>query len=282
MTGVSPDLGTRRGVVLVNEPAGRDAGALAELRERFAGCDIDVVPASAIASRARDARKAGARFVAVVGGDRVIRPAAEELAHGDTALVPVPNGRANRFARSLGIEVLDDAAAATRTDHVYALDLGRVNDRGFVNYASVGTYPGVIDAPSWRAVLRAVVAGPRCTLRLDRRPVAAWLVFVGNGCYGEDVHDIEHRENIDEHLLDVRVVRADGRFARLRLALALLTRRTEPLLERRTCRSITIDVRGRASCEVALDDEFMRLSTPLRFESDAGALAVMRPGEVER
>ena len=277
MTGVSPDPGTRRGVVLVNQSTGRSADALAELRARFTDCDIDVVPATAVADRARDARKAGARFVAVVGGDQAIRMAAEELAHGDTALVPVPNGSASRFARSLGIEALDDAEAATRTDHIEALDLGRVNDRGFVNSASVGFYPNVIDAPSSRAAFRALVRGPRFTLRLDRRPVAAWLVFVGNGCYGEDVRDIEHRENIDEHLLDVRIVRAHARFARIRLALAQLTGRVEPLLERRTCRAITVNVAGGDAVEVTLDGEPMSLSAPLRFESDAGALAVMRP-----
>ncbi len=276
MTGATPGVGTRRGIVLVHAEMANRARALAELRTRFAGCEVEVVPDREIGGRVRDARKAGMFFVAVAGDDAAIRCAAEELAHGETALLPIPEIDTGRFATSVGIELLDDAQAAARAGCVEPVDLGRVNDRGFVNFASVGFARDGTTARSWRAVARALLSGPRIRLRLDRQPVTAWFVFVGNGCYGQDVHDIDLRENIDEHLLDVRVVRAERRLARTRLALALLTRRA-PVVERRTCRAITIDVVGREGCDVTLDGEPLHLSTPLRFESDANALAVIRP-----
>ncbi len=264
MTGVTPGVGTRRGVVLVSAEMNASDATLADLRTRFAGSDVDVVAAHAIAQRASDARKAGARFVAVAGNDRAIRSAAEELAHSDTALLPIDP------------LALDAAVAAARGGCIETVDLGRVNERGFTNFAGVGFAPGSPSTLSRRALLRSLVAGPRLTLRLDRQPVAAWHVFVGNGCYGADVCDIDLRESVDEHLLDVRIVRADRRFARARFALALLTGRA-PAVERRTCRAITIDVAGRGKVDVVLDGEPVPLATPLRFESDANALPMIRP-----
>ena len=80
-------------------------------------------------------------------------------------------------------------------------------------------------------------------------------------------------------MLDVRIVRADRRFARLRLLSALLLGRLarSAVVERRTCREITIDIRDRGTVDVALDGEVVQLSTPLRYESDPKALRVMVP-----
>ena len=103
-------------------------------------------------------------------------------------------------------------------------------------------------------------------------------MFVGNGCYGERIADLTSRECLDDGVLDVRIVRADRRFARLRLLTALLLGRfPRTVVERRTCRAITIDIRDRRRIDVALDGEIMRLSTPLRYESDAHALRVVVP-----
>ncbi len=273
MTGATPDVATRRGVVIATERSAGSVRALADLRARFTGCDVEMVSTRAVGRRARDARKAGAPFVVVAGDDRAIRSAAAELAHGETALIPVPEGGIAGFAQTIGINSLDDAATAAGAAHREAIDLGRVNDQSFVNNANVGVGPSA----SWRAVARALVAGPRLTIRLDRQLVRAWSVFVGNGCYDVDIRDVEHRDGVDEHLLDVRIVRAAPRFARLRYARTLSRGHVEPLIERRTCGTITIELAGRDTIDVALDGEDTRLSTPLRFESDAGALTVMRP-----
>jgi len=294
MTGVAPDARPRAsttstprpGLVLVNPSSGPSGTDLDEMRARFAGHDVELAKPDSLASRVRDARKAGVPFVGIAGGDGTIRTAAEELAHGETALLPIPEGTKNHFARTLGIESLDDAVAAT-TAEPCCVDLGRVNDRGFVNNASIGFYPFMVDAreKSWLpkplalvvATVRALIAGRRISVVLDRRRVTAWLVFVGNDCYGEDVRDIAKRDSVDEHLLDVRVVRADQRLARLRLLGSVLAGRLamSKVVERRTCTSITVDVAGRARVDVALDGELFCLATPLRFESDGAALRVL-------
>jgi undecaprenyl-diphosphatase len=121
------------------------------------------------------------------------------------------------------------------------------------------------------ATLRILRAGPRVTLHVDRRPVDAWLVYVGNGCYGPGVGDGSARERIDDHVLDLRIVRAAGRWARLRLLRELCRGRAgNATVERRTCRSITIDVRTGGLIEIVLDTEPMTTVAPLQPESDAG------------
>jgi len=278
-----------RGLVLVNVASGPDPTDLDELRAHFAGHDVEECRAEDLAARVRDARKDGRPFVGVAGGDGSIRVAAEELAHGETALLPIPEGTLNHFARAVGIENVDDATRATATR---SIDLGRVNDRGFVNNSSIGFYPGMVRGresarpsrlPKSIATLLASLEelrhGSELVVEIDGRARRAWLVFVGNNCYGESVTDFASRELIDEHILDVRIVRADQRFARLRVAIALCFGRLArtPAIERRTCRAITIDVRKVAPVEVALDGDITKLETPLRYETDPSALLVRVP-----
>jgi diacylglycerol kinase family enzyme len=280
------DHSVARGLILINVASGSDATDVDELRAKFAEHDVEQCRPEDIESRVRDARKEGRPFVGIAGGDGSIRVAAEELAHSETALLPIPEGTLNHFARAVGIEQVDDAVAANATRTV---DLGRVNDRGFVNNSSIGFYPGVVHkresaAPSrlpkpvatLLAAYNEMRHGSDLTVEIDGRSVRAWLVFVGNNCYGESINDITSREIVDEHVLDVRIVRADQRFARLRLAAALLFGRLArtAVVERRTCRAITIDVRGNTPVDVALDGELVKLETPLRYESDPNALLV--------
>ena len=102
-------------------------------------------------------------------------------------------------------------------------------------------------------------------------------MFVGNGAYGQNLVDISERESLRDGLLDVRVVRADRRFACVRLVADALRGRLDQslVLERRTCRAITISVHGQRRVDVALDGEVMSLTAPLEYESAAAALQVL-------
>ncbi len=290
---VAPRPITGRGLVLCNPASGPDDTTLAELRARFPDHDVVACPPADLRRWVKEARVEGRSFVGIAGGDGSMRTAAEELAHADTALLPIPVGTHNNFAKALGVETLDDAAKAADPDSgtIRVVDVGRVNDRSFVNNSSVGFYPGLVQQRdshkrSLPRPLATALAGAqqlrngrRITVQIDRRPVVAWLVFVGNGCYGERVIDLAGREGLDESLIDVRIVRADQRFARLRLLTALLLGRLAraAVIERRTCRDITIRVHDRRRVEVAIDGEVVQLSTPLRYESDTRALQVLVP-----
>jgi diacylglycerol kinase family enzyme len=248
-----------RGVVVVVAPAIEPD----ELRCAFSDHDLEHCSAAALAQLVRAARDEKRPFVGVIGDDAALRVAAEELAGSDVALLPVGP---SQFATTFGIATVDDAARAAKGRTVRDVDLGRVNDRAFLNSARIGE-----DRESLPAALRQLADGRRIRLAIDGRVRPAWFVFVGNDCYGENTDDAGSRETVDDHLLDVRIARADQRFAATRLL------RGKRFVERRTCTAITVDVRGRTHVDVLLDGELVTAATPLRFASEPNALKVLMP-----
>jgi undecaprenyl-diphosphatase len=106
----------------------------------------------------------------------------------------------------------------------------------------------------------------------------AWMVFVGNGRYGTSLFDVAARETLADGLLDVRILRADGRWARVRVLGRLLLGRVDssPMAEFDQVSSIELSV-DRAEVDVALDGEVVRMTSPLRFRCRAKALRVLVP-----
>lgn len=90
---------------------------------------------------ARAAAERGLETVAVLGGDGAVSEAADGLAHTPTALLALPAGVTNVFARLLGAPADAVSAArnaAARTVLPRAVDLGLVNGRHFLFSSGVG------------------------------------------------------------------------------------------------------------------------------------------------
>jgi undecaprenyl-diphosphatase len=116
---------------------------------------------------------------------------------------------------------------------VACIDLGVVDDRTFVNTLSFGGYSAVVDARErlegrlgkWPALLVALVRElPRmevCRLEIDGTRVDVWLGWIGNGAYDPPGLAPAWREELDDGLLDVRLVHG-GRLARSRFLLAAM------------------------------------------------------------
>jgi undecaprenyl-diphosphatase len=279
------------GIILVNPAAGPDDLSADELRNRFSGHEVVECSPDEVADRTADAVKRGVDFVGVAGGDGTIRGAAQYLTGTDVPLLPIPAGTRNHFAKDVGVCEIDDAVEASKGD-VRRVDVGEVNEQRFVNNSSIGIYPRIVirreahekRLPKGVANLVAVWEqvrrrGQRFGVDVDGRQLRAWMVFVGNGRYGEGLIDLADRESLDGNELDVRVAIADKPLARLRLLLSLLFGRLShsKLLERITTSAVTIDIEGRESVDVALDGEVERLKTPLRYQSLEGELSVLVP-----
>src|SRR5262245_24957550 len=139
-----------RVVVLVNQRAGaveapgkeptpesiahalHSAGVTAEVRS---------VPGDELPARARAAVDARPDAVIAAGGDGTVSAVASALAGGETPLGVIPAGTLNHFAKDLGIPLtLTEAVQTIAALHIERIDLGRVNDRIFLNNASLGVY----------------------------------------------------------------------------------------------------------------------------------------------
>ena len=278
----------RPGVVFVNRLSGRGETDLGRSFDghRMVECEGDGLAAAVQAATAEDVG-----FVGVAGGDGSVGAAAAVLAGTGVPLLAVPAGTRNHFAGSLGIETVDDAAAAVAAGRTRTVDLGRVNGRVFVNNSSIGFYAALVRERTRheKRMPRAVAdltAGWAQARRGHRFPVRvggvvhrAWLVFVGNGRYGERLAGLAAREELSEGTLDVRVLRADAPLARTRAVADLVLGRLgrSPLLVQRLVDAIEIDVLDQPQVDVALDGEVVRLKGPLRYEVLPDALTVLVP-----
>lgn len=279
------------GLILVNESSGPDDLPIEDLASSFPGNQIEPFDPDTFAQRVRAAIADGIGFVGVAGGDGTIRSVVDEILGTEAALLPIPAGTRNHFARALGIDDLALAVAAAGPDgQRQAVDVGEVNDRYFLNNASIGLYPGlvvrreeherVIPKPlanviaTWQELRR----GRKITVTFDDTPIRAWMMFVGNGCYGDSIRDLGSRESLSDNVLDVRVVRADRRASRLRVLSALMLGRLgrSPLILRFQSSKVTVELQGRTA-EVALDGEVETIPTPLCFRSRPLALTVLVP-----
>jgi diacylglycerol kinase family enzyme len=276
-----------RGIVFVNPSAGPGASEHDDLQKFFAADDVFDCRPEDLADRVRAALTEGRPWIGVAGGDGTLRAAAEQLLDSNTPLLPIPAGTRNHFAKELHIDSLEDAALAA-SGAGKSVDVGQVNDQSFLNNSSIGLYPKVVvgrEAHERKmpkrvaqvvAIWEQVRHGHRFRVTVDGRPLRAWMVFVGNGCYGEGLFDLIERQSMTEGVLDVRVVRADRPLARTRIVFALLVGRLSrsPLLMRETCEQVEIDM-DRTSVEVALDGEVEELAPPLRYRSRPKALRVL-------
>jgi undecaprenyl-diphosphatase len=188
--------------------------------------------------------------VGVAGGDGSAAAAATVAGRRGLPLVVVPTGTLNHFARDVGVYDVQEAVDATGAGEAVAVDLGVVEvhpgrgaepfdpavvrTRYFLNTASLGSYPDLVRLRErwqgrwgkWPAFAAALVVVLRraepVRVRIDGRWTSVWLLFVGNGPYHPRGMVPAWRPSLDSGLLDVRWLRADLRFSRLRAVVALL------------------------------------------------------------
>ncbi len=278
-----------RPLALVNPDAGAGLSE-EEVQDRLPDADVRACPRAELTEAVEAAVRESAPYVAVAGGDGTVRAVAALLVGTDTALLAIPGGTLNHFARAMGVSDLDAAAAAARAGTEQMVDVGDVNGHIFLNTACIGAYPRMVARrehhearlPRWLAqplaTLQEIRHGRPIHVEIDRRQVRVWLVFVGNGRYGGELGELGIRESVSANELDVRVVTARGRWPRTRLVLALFAGRLSrsAVVESSTCRELTVDLAGRGahSVGVALDGDVEVLDAPLHFRSRARALRV--------
>jgi undecaprenyl-diphosphatase len=282
-------------VIFVNPSSGGGTD-VDELADAFESHDVVECDADGLTDQVRKILDGGDKpaFVGIAGGDGTIRSVVEVVLDvaPEIPVLAIPAGTRNHFARDLGLETIDDAAAAARGPGTRTVDAATVNGAWFINNSSVGVYPRLVAHREAReshlpkgvaAVLAAwhqLRNGRHLRLRVDGSAVKAWAVFVGNNCYGDSLRELSGRERMDEGVLDVRIAHADRRFSRVRIVGAVLFGRVEhsPLIERRSCTSVELDIGHEVS--VALDGEVVSMDPPLRYESHPAALTVLTRSHV--
>jgi diacylglycerol kinase family enzyme len=253
---------------------------------------------------AKSAIDAGYDTVAAAGGDGTIAAVAQALfdAHkaGQTppSLGVIPLGTFNYVARSLSLP-LDDTESATRrlmTGTPTPFAVGEVNGKVFLNNASLGAYPTILDqrediyrrygrsrlAAYWSVLRTLATLRHPLSLRIEvdgeaiRRKSA--LAFIANSSYQIDQFDLPGAQEVRDGKFAVYVAPDTGRYRLILSALRLAGRRAElgRDMEMVTGRSVTIETRQKSRL-IARDGEKETMQGPFCFRVHSDALKVIRP-----
>jgi diacylglycerol kinase family enzyme len=235
----------------------------------------------------------GAEVVGMAGGDGSQALVATVAAQRDVAHVCIPAGTRNHFALDLGLDREDVVGALDAfTDGVERrIDLARVNDRVFVNNASLGVYAKVVQSEAyrdakletWTRMLPELLGSGAEPIDLEFTGPDGFdcndapLVLVSNNRY-----ELTHlsgagtRERIDSGMLGIVAAEVRGAGVSKLVALELVGQagRYPGLL---SWSAPEFEVRSGGPVEVGLDGEALMLEPPLRFASLPSALRVRLP-----
>ena len=242
-------------------------------------------------------RLAASGAVAIGGGDGTQGAAAAILSKAGAIHAILPLGTRNNLARQLGLPLdLEGAVKVIADGHKATIDLSDVNGHSFINNASIGLYPKLVELregaqkrglPKWLAKVPASwsvlknLTHRRYRLTLDdaAQPVVTPLLFIGNNVYSLDPGKVGTRDAMDDGLLSVFAVAKSTRWGLIRFAARTLVGRSDAdrdFAAIGTCRTLTVNARRR-HIPIALDGEIMKLATPLKFTVRPHALSVFVP-----
>lgn len=294
-----------RVTVILNAKAGKRDGdnRLREIRERLAPLagrlEVRTTQGGAeIGELARRAADEGSDVIAALGGDGTQSAVAQAVAGSGVVMAVLPGGTFNYFARELGVEEMDTAVAALSGGRVTTRDVGRINDRIFLNNASFGLYPRILQrreaiyrrwGRSRLAAYWSVLAGLsklRDPMRLSvdvngiRHEFATPLAFVARSAFQLENLGMDGVEAVRAGHFALFAAKGESRLAllatSLRLAFGFLARHED--FDLVISDSLSIEV-GAGPRLIALDGEKVRMEGPFELEVLHDALQVIVPAE---
>src|SRR6266550_1160339 len=260
-----PYFGPVKGLLIVNPRSGRGGSDLEELvaESRRLGIETHVLGPGDDA--AEIARGSGAEALGMAGGDGSLAPVAEVALARGVPFVCVPFGTRNHFGRDLGLDRDDPIAALRAFDgNERRIDVGRVDERLFLNNVSLGVYASLVHRRERHRRRRAAFARVRAWaivlthreplgITIDGAPVESRIVLVANNAYALDLPSLGERRRLDEGRLHLYV---PG--------------------EERAAESFVIDAAA-GHLQAAVDGEPDVLQTPIEFRIEPRALRVLIP-----
>jgi diacylglycerol kinase family enzyme len=290
--------------IILNTSSGKGPsnGAAGDLKSLFEASGLparfyEVRESGALSAAIGDAVREKPDAMIAAGGDGTVSAVAGALAGSAIPLGVLPLGTLNHFAKDLAIP--HDAKAAVGTiaaGHLKAVDVGRLNDRVFINNSSLGVYPSIVERrdrlraaghrkwPSFvRATLEVLQDEEEMFVRLDtggQRVVSRTpFLFVGNNAYRVEGVRLGARRRLDEGVLcacyapPVRTRDLPRLLAKSLLGVA----RSGHSLESVTAGELWVDTLPGRTVQVACDGEVLQMKAPLHYRICPGELNVIAP-----
>ena len=290
-----------RVLIVVNANASRAEAALPALASWFAEhsrAHIALTASKEEFARELETRGKDADLIVLGGGDGTISKAVPELLKLKRPFAVLPLGTANDFARTIGVPPDPvEAAEVALNGRQHRIDVGLVNDRPYLNVASVGIASKVVKQQSkalkrtWRVFAYAIALMQAARslnpffarLELDGKP--AWWGFVyqvsiGNGRFHGGGLTVAEHAAIDDGRLDVYLV-YPGRFWQLLASLLHLKfgLRKPDVLQHLSATEVHLSTDRPRSVDA---DGELATETPATFRVSREALTVMIPRMLPR
>src|SRR3954447_12341973 len=212
------------------------------------------------------ARASNVDVLGMAGGDGSLAAVAEVALARDLPFICVPFGTRNHFARDLGLDRDDPLAALRAFDggEEKRIDVGRADERLFLNNVSLGVYARLVHRREHHRRRRQALARLRAWaillthreplgITIDGTPVESRIVLVANNAYALELPSLGERERLDEGKLHLYV---PG--------------------DERAAERFVIDA-APGCLQAAIDGEPEVLETPIEFRIEARALRVLVP-----
>jgi diacylglycerol kinase family enzyme len=260
-----PYLAALSGLLIVNPRSGGGDPSAEQLAAEATRRGVEVRELREGEDPGEIARASRAEVLGIAGGDGSLASVAQVALERDVPFVCIPFGTRNHFARDAGLD-RDDPLEALHafTGSERRIDVGRADERLFLNNVSLGVYARLVHRREHHRRRREVFARLRAWtavlthrrmlgITIDGEPVQSRIVLVANNAYELDLPSLGARARLDEGKLHLYVPgneRAGERFV----------------------------VDAAAGClEAAVDGEPDVLRTPIEFRIEPRALRVLVP-----
>ncbi|GAC1376972.1 MAG: diacylglycerol kinase family protein [Aquirhabdus sp.] len=269
-------------------------------------CDVELhiadepykVPQLTLKVAARHQDRRG--VIVAVGGDGTVNAVAQALLHGKVPMGIIPLGTFNSVARSLDIPLNPiDAAHIILHGHCHAIHVGCVNQYIYLNNASIGLYPRLIEQREYdnirygRFRYVAMISGFTALMREHKKlqlklivdgqikPIETPLVFFGNNQLQLQEFKMNLAECAAMGKLAVVAITELSKWQTLKLMARLQLGTFEEAPEVTAFCADAIRIESRAwQMKVAIDGEIVHVQTPLHFSVAKAALTVIVPHHV--
>jgi YegS/Rv2252/BmrU family lipid kinase len=232
--------------------------------------------------------------ILIGGGDGTLNRALPDLIAAQLPVAVLPPGPANDFARNLGLASDLGAAVETAlTGRVHAVDVAMVNDRPFLNVATIGLGPKVTTHLTGELKARLGFLGyPRALISAYRRsrPFRVGLrggdfpplqlhclhLAIGNGRYYGGGAVVARDARVDDGRLEVAALKPTAWWRLLLQAPLVAVGWQNPAPDAAVFSTRTLTVTTRHPKPVSADGELLA-ETPADFALRPGALSVVMP-----
>lgn len=282
--------------VIVQTGSRASRGVAERIREEFGEELLSVTESdsgNSFEAAAERAHAAGAKVLAVGGGDGTIGKAADVCIKYDLALGIIPTGTGNALAHELGIPIDPIRALGVFEKALERrIDVGLANDRRFVTVATLGVTSKVAESLAQMnksffgrlAYVPAVVKAVRearyvhMTIEADgkRFEGRTMQLVVASGRLHGGPFPTTAEAAIDDGRLSVYAVATHGKWTMLRYGLYLFQGKQQQLPEVWSAEAKSVEVRLRKKRKFILDGD-PQPAKIMRFRSEARVLRVLVP-----